>query len=122
MLVNEIKTYKVIIYGQEVELKLDFNALIKMHKEYGNAFLLIYEYAFRNDLEKLPQIIRCMANKEFTEEEIKSNMLINISSIEILSNITLDLLNQELTNTSEFKEVVKKNTIHNTRKRRNKRN
>lgn len=109
MLVNEIKTYKIIICGQEVELKLDFNALIKMHKEYGNAFLLVYEYAFQNDLEKLPQIIRCMANKEFTEEEIKSNMLINISSIETLSNITLDLLNQELTNTSEFKEVVKKN-------------
>ena len=99
MLVNEIKTYKVIICGQEVELKLDFNALIKMHKEYGNAFLLVYEYVFQNDLEKLPQIIRCMANKEFTEEEIKNNMIINISSIEQLSNITLDLLNQELTNT-----------------------
>ena len=109
MLVNEIKTYKVVICGEEVELKLDFNTLIKMHKEYGNAFLLVYEYAFQNDLEKLPQIIRCMSNKEFTEEEIKNNMLINISSIEILSNITLDLLSQELTNTSEFKEVVKKN-------------
>ena len=36
-------------------------------------------------------------------------MIINISSIEQLSNITLDLLNQELTNTSEFKEEVKKN-------------
>ena len=117
MLVNEIKTYKVIICGQEVELKLDFNALIKMHKEYGNAFLLVYEYVFQNDLEKLPQIIRCMANKEFTEEEIKNNMIINISSIEQLSNITLDLLNQELTNTSEFKEEVKKITIRPTRKR-----
>ncbi|MBS7132255.1 hypothetical protein [Clostridium sp.] len=109
MLVNEIKTYKVIICGQEVELKLDFNALIKMHKEYGNAFLLVYDYVFQSDLEKLPQIVRCMANKEFTEEEIKSNMLINISSIETLGNITLDLLNQELTNTSEFKKEVKKN-------------
>ena len=109
MLVNEIKTYKVIICGQEVELKLDFNALIQMHKEYGNAFLLVHDYVFQSDLEKLPQIVRCMANKEFTEEEIKSNMLINISSIEILGNITLDLLNQELTNTSEFKKEVKKN-------------
>ena len=58
-----------------------------------------------------------MANKEFTEEEIKNNMIINISSIEQLSNITLDLLNQELTNTSEFKEEVKKITIRPTRKR-----
>ena len=46
MLVNEIKTYKVKINCEELELKLDFNALIKMHKEYGNAFLLIYSYSF----------------------------------------------------------------------------
>lgn len=111
MLVNEIKTYKVKISGEEVELKLDFNALIKMHKEYGNAFLLIYSYAFENDLEKLPSIIRCMANKEISEEEIKNNMMINIHSVEVLSNITLDLLNQELTGVSEFevKSEVKKN-------------
>ena len=38
MLVNEIKTYKVKINGEEIELKLDFNALIKMHKEYGKAY------------------------------------------------------------------------------------
>lgn len=111
MLVNEIKTYKVKINGEEIELKLDFNALIKMHKEYGNAFLLIYSYAFENDLEKLPAIIRCMANKEITEEEIKNSMMININSIETLSNITLDLLNQELNGVSEFevKSEVKKN-------------
>jgi len=111
MLVNEIKTYKININGEEIELKLDFNALIKMHKEYGNAFLLIYNYAFENDFEKLPAIIRCMANKEISEEDIKSNMMINIKAIETLSNITLDLLNQELSDVSEFKvkSEVKKN-------------
>lgn len=111
MLVNEIKTYKIKINGEEIELKLDFNALIKMHKEYGNAFLLIYSYAFENDFEKLPSIIRCMANKEISEEDIKNNMMINIHSVEVLSNITLDLLNQELTGVSEFevKSEVKKN-------------
>lgn len=111
MLVNEIKTYKVKISGEEVELKLDFNALIKMHKEYGNAFLLIYQYAFENNFEKLPAIIRCMANKDISEEDIKSTMMINIRSIETLSNITLDLLNQELTGVSKFeiKSEVKKN-------------
>lgn len=112
MLVNEIKTYKVKINREEVELKLDFNALIKMHKEYGNAFLLIYSYVFENDFEKLPSIIRCMANKDISEEDIKNNMLININAIETLSNITLDLLNQELTGVSEFevKSEVKKNS------------
>lgn len=111
MLVNEIKTYKIKIKGEEIELKLDFNALIKMHKEYGNAFLLIYQYAFENDFEKLPSIIRCMANKEISEDDIKNNMLINIKVIETLSNITLDLLNQELSDVSEFqvKSEVKKN-------------
>lgn len=111
MLVNEIKTYKVKINGEEIELKLDFNALIKMHKEYGNAFLLIYSYAFENDFEKLPAILRCMANKDISEEDIKNDMLINIKAIEVLSNITLDLLNQELSDVSEFqvKAEVKKN-------------
>ena len=111
MLVNEIKTYKVKISGEEVELKLDFNALIKMHKEYENAFLLIYKFAFENDFEVLPAIIRCMANKEISEEEIRNNMMINIRSVEVLSNITLDLLNKELTGVSEFevKSEVKKN-------------
>lgn len=111
MLVNEIKTYKVKVNGEEIELRLDFNALIKMHKEYGNAFLLIHAYAFEHDLEKLPAIIRCMANREISEEEIKNNMLININSIETLSNITLDLLNKELIGVSEFEveSEVKKN-------------
>ena len=111
MLVNEIKTYKVKIKGEEIELKLDFNALIKMHKEYGNSFLLIYQYAFENDFEKLPSILRCMANKDISEDEIRNNMLVNIKSIEVLSNITLDLLNQELSGVSEFevKSEIKKN-------------
>ena len=61
MLVNEIKTYKINVKGEEVELRLDFNALIRMHKEYGNAFLLIYQYAFENDFGKLPAIIKCIA-------------------------------------------------------------
>ena len=70
MLVNEIKSYKIKIKDEEIELKLDFNALIKMHKEYGNAFLLIYQYAFENNFEKLPAIIRCMANKDISEEDV----------------------------------------------------
>lgn len=111
MLVNEIKTYKINVKGEEVELRLDFNALIRMHKEYGNAFLLIYQYAFENDFGKLPAIIRCMANKDISEEDIKNNMMVNIKAVETLSNITLDLLNQELAGVSEFevKSEVKKN-------------
>ncbi|MPN33432.1 hypothetical protein SDC9_180919 [bioreactor metagenome] len=52
-----------------------------------------------------------MANKDLTEEEIQGKMVINIKSIEVLSNIVLDLLNEEITDISEFKakEEVKKN-------------
>ena len=52
-----------------------------------------------------------MANKDISEEDVKNTMLINIKTIETLSNITLDLLDQELTGVSEFevKSEVKKN-------------
>ena len=51
-----------------------------------------------------------MANKNISEEDIKNNMMVNIKAIETLSNITLDLLNQELVGVSEFevKAEVKK--------------
>lgn len=113
MLVNEIKTYKLKLSGEEkeVELKLDFNALIKMHKEYDNAFLLIYSFAFQKDLSVLPAIIRCMADVELTEEEVKEKLIVNVHSLETLSRIILDLTESEIINTSEFKskEEVKKN-------------
>lgn len=113
LLVNEIKNYKIQLAGmeEEIELKLDFKALIKMHKEYGNAFLLIHSFVFENDLSKLPALIRCMADKELTEEEIQEKMVVNIKSIEVLSNIILDLLNEEVSDVSEFKikSEVKKN-------------
>jgi len=116
MFVHDVKTYKVRLKGEEVELRLDFEALIKMHKRYGNAFLLIHAFAFENDIEKLPSIIVCMANKEVTEEDVKKHMVMNVSSIEVLSSITLDLLNAELTDTSEFKtkSEIKKNLVQET--------
>lgn len=111
MLVDETKTYKVKINGEEVELKANMRAFIKMYKYYGNAYSLIHSYVFENDQSKLIPIIRCMADKEITEEDILDNMPMNIKQIETLSNITLDLLNQELTDVSEFevKTEVKKN-------------
>lgn len=110
MLVNETKTYTLKIKGEDINLRLDFNALIKMHKEYGNAFLLIHDFCFANDLSKLPCIIRCMADKELSEEDIR-NMMINVKTMDILSKITLDLLDEELIGTSEFevKSEVAKN-------------
>lgn len=116
MLVNETKTYNLKINGEEIELRLDFNALIKMHKEYGNAFLLIHDFVYGNDLSKLPCIIKCMASKEISEDDVK-NMMISISTIDVLSRITLDLLDQELVGTSEFE--VKSEVVSNGKKPQN---
>ena len=120
MLVNEIKTYKIKIKGEEIELRLTLNSLIKMHKEYESAFLLIHEFVYNHDLSKMPAILRCMANKEISEEDIRKNMLININSIETLSRITLDLLEEELVDVSEFevKSEVKKNPQINQEKKK----
>ena len=59
-----------------------------------------------------------MANKDISEEDIKNNMMVNIKAVETLSNITLDLLNQELVGVSEFevKSEVKKNQKNNVEK------
>ena len=64
----------------------------------------------KNDFEKLPALLDVWLIR-ISEEDVKNNMLINIKAIETLSNITLDLLNQELTDVSEFqvKSEVKKN-------------
>lgn len=111
MLVNEISEYKLHLQGKEepLILKLDFKALVKMHKEYGNAFLLIYAFTSNNDLEVLPKIIRCMAQEEITEEEITNNLLVNMSSLETMSDIILQLINDEVVQGSKFEVEVSKN-------------
>jgi len=111
MLVNEISEYKLHLQGREdpLVLRLDFKALVKMHKEYGNAFLLIYAFTANNDLEVLPKIIRCMAQEEITEEEITDNILVNMSSLETMSDIILQLINDEVAQGSKFEVEVSKN-------------
>lgn len=106
MLVNEVKQYKAKIEGieEEVTFRLDFKALIKMHKEYGNAFILIYALTSNNDLSVLPKIVRCMADVELTEEQIINSFEINHQNVTMLAGITNDLINKELMSDSEFKE------------------
>ena len=113
MLVNEISEYKLFLQGREepLVLRLDFKALIKMHKEYGNAFLLIYAFMENNDLEVLPKIIRCMAQEDITEEEIIDNLLVNATSLETLSEIIIQLIDNELLKGSKFEVEVEKNEM-----------
>lgn len=111
MLVNEIAEYQLKIQGREepLVLRLDFKALVKMHKEYGNAFLLIYAFMKNNDLEVLPKLLRCMAQEEISEEEITNNLLINLTSLDTLSDIVLLLINDEVMEGSKFEVENLKN-------------
>ena len=111
MLVNEISEYKLMLQGREepLVLRLDFKALIKMHKEYGNAFLLIYAFTNNNDLEVLPKIIRCMAQEEISEEEIVDRLLVNLSSLETMAEIINKLIDDEILAGSKFEVEISKN-------------
>ena len=65
MLVNEIKEYSVKLQGREepLVLRLDFKALIKMHKVYKNAFLLIYDFVSNSNIETLPKQLIFLADE-----------------------------------------------------------
>lgn len=104
MLVNEIKQYTIKLEGheEEITLRLDFKAMIKMHKEYGNAFLLMNEMIYENNLEALPKIIRCMTDVEITEEEIINHFEVNSKTIDVLADIVNDLIVNEVASDSEF--------------------
>ena len=119
MLVNEIKEYSVKLQGREepLVLRLDFKALIKMHKVYKNAFLLIYDFVSNSNIETLPKLMCCMAQEEITEEEIINTMMVDYTTIDSLAKIINDLIGNEIIEGSEFeikteskkkKEPVKK--------------
>ena len=104
MLVNETKEYKVKIQGrpEPLVLRLDFKALIKMHKIYKNSFLLIYDFVSNSNLETLPKLMACMAQEEITAEEIEASLLVNFESISVLAGIVNDLIGNEVIEGSEF--------------------
>lgn len=104
MLINEIKEYKVKLKNREemLVLRLDFRALVKMHKLYKNAFLLIYDFVANSNLENLPKLMACMAQEEITAEEIEENILINYDAVGVLAGIVNDLIGSELVESSEF--------------------
>lgn len=115
MLVNEIKEYRVKIQGrpEPLVLRLDFKALVKMHKVYKNAFLLIYDFVANSNLEALPKLMACMAQEEITAEEIEENILVDFESVSIISGIVNDLIGREMTEVSEFEvsSQEKKETV-----------
>lgn len=104
MLVNEIKEYSVKLQGRKepLVLRLDFKALIKMHKVYKNAFLLIHDFVANSNMESLPKLMACMAQEEITEEEIINTLMVDYLAIDSLASIINDLIGNEIIEGSEF--------------------
>lgn len=104
MLVNEIKEYKVKLQGREkpLVLRMDFKAIIRMHKLYKNAFLLIHDFVVNSNLENLPKLMSCMAQEEITAEELENTLLVDFEAISIMAGIVNDLIGTEIIENSEF--------------------
>lgn len=104
MLVNEIKEYTLKLQGREkpLTLRLDFRAIIKMHKIYKNAFLLIYDFVGNNNLENLPKLMSCMAQEEITAEEIENGLRVDFETVSVMAGIVNDLIGNEIVESSEF--------------------
>lgn len=104
MLVNEIKEYKIKLQGREkpLVLRMDFKALIKMHKVYKNAFLLIHDFIVNSNLENLPKLMSCMAQEEITAEQIENTLLVDFETISNMAGIVNDLIGTEIIENSEF--------------------
>lgn len=104
MLVNEIKEYRVKLQGREepLVLRMDFRSIVKMHKIYKNAFLLIHDFVVNSNLENLPKLMSCMAQEEITAEELENTLLVDFEAISVMAGIVNDLIGTEIIENSEF--------------------
>lgn len=110
-MINEIKKYKISLAGieEKVTLSFDFKALIKMSKEYGNAYQIIGKF-LQGDMSVVPALIRCTADVELTEEQIEEGLAFGFDTLETISEIFNNLINAEMIGqTSDVEEVTEKN-------------
>lgn len=110
-MINEIKKYKLSLAGREekITLSFDFKALIKLSKEYGNAYQVIGKF-LQGDMSVVPALIRCTADVELTEEEITEGLSFGFETLETVGKIFDNLINTEIMGEgSEPEEVTEKN-------------
>lgn len=107
-MINEIKKFKMCLEGKEepITLSLDFRALIRLTKLYGNAYLVISSF-LSGDMGMAVALIRCCADVELTEEEIESGIALNYQTMETITTIFNDLIGSEII--SKVEEVTEKN-------------
>lgn len=107
-MVFEIKKFKLDLAGREepLTLSLDFNAISKLAKYYENAYVVIGKF-IAGDMDVVPALIRCCADVELSEEEIKSNLPFNYKTMHAISEMFNDLIGSEII--GEIEEVTEKN-------------
>lgn len=96
-MINEIKKFKINLSGRKkpVTLSMDFKALTKMSKEYGNAFAIIGKF-MGGDFSVASALIRCCADVELTEAEIEKGLALNYATMSLVSDIFNELVEGEI--------------------------
>lgn len=107
-MVYEIKKFKLDLSGREepITLSLDFKALSKLSKLYGNAYLIIGQF-LSGDMSVATAMIRCCADVDLTEEEIEEGIPFNFKTMNAISTMFNDLIGEELI--GKIEETTEKN-------------
>lgn len=108
-MIFEIKKYKLNLAGREepITLSMDFNAIYKLSKFYGNAYTIIGLF-LSGDVDTIPKLIRCCAEEELTEEEIIKGLPLNYNTMNSISQMFDDLIQEEIIGETK-EEVTEKN-------------
>lgn len=96
-MVYEIKKFKLDLAGREtpITLSLDFKAIAKLSKLYGNAYLIIGQF-LSGDMSVMVPLIRCCADVELEEREIEEGIPFNFNTMNAISEIFNDLIGEEV--------------------------
>jgi hypothetical protein len=107
-MINEIKKFKMSLVGRDepITLSMDFKALMKLAKLYGNAYLVISQF-LGGDMTQATALIRCCADVELTEEEVEQGIPFDYNTMNIISSIFNELIGNEIV--GEVQEVTEKN-------------
>lgn len=107
-MVYEIKKFKLDLAGREepITLSLDFKAISKLSKLYGNAYIIIGQF-LSGDMSIAVPLIRCCADVELTEEEIEDGIPFNYRTMDAITTMFNDLIGDELLGNIE--ETTEKN-------------
>lgn len=102
----EVQEFKIKIDNREYTFRLDFIALLKFDKKYGQEGLELFnKFLGGNSIyECIIKILSCACvEKEFTEEEIAKMLPFNFKTMKLFDEITVALIQGILQDKEESK-------------------